>query len=380
MIDSKKYLYSKQIETIYAQSITAAIGNTLSALLIVYIFSSSVVMWKLWTLFGIITFFSIARIFIYKAYKRDVNEEKIVFFGNVYVLISLISSSVWGVFWFVLIPTTQPVHLAIVGMWVMGMSAAPAISYAVYLKSLFAYFLPITISGIAAFLYIGGPYATPIALVLVIYTFVLIRGSIPVNKSIIDSILLNLKLKVEIKEREKIQKELEELSIKDGLTGLFNRRFFDETLKFELHSAQRSAYELSLIMIDIDYFKAYNDNYGHLEGDDCLKIITKNIKLSAKRYGDIVCRYGGEEFAIILPRTSSQNAYKIAQEIKKSVLALEIEHKYSEIDDINFITLSFGVGTIVPIKDTKMEEIIYLADKALYEAKNSGRNRVTVLK
>lgn len=171
-------------------------------------------------------------------------------------------------------------------------------------------------------------------------------------------------------------KKLEELTLIDGLTRIANRRHFDAYLNKEWEISKRTSRPISLIMIDIDFFKKYNDSYGHLEGDSCLQNVAKAIKESINREGDLVSRYGGEEFGVILSETGLEGARHVAETIRRNVMNLSIAHKGSDIEKI--VTVSIGVASRVPGRDFKKEEIILSADNALYMAKNKGRNRVEV--
>jgi len=183
---------------------------------------------------------------------------------------------------------------------------------------------------------------------------------------------LRIKNHVDLKRSKDL---LRQMSYIDGLTGIYNRRLFDQTIEREWRRAIRNSSEISLIMIDIDYFKKYNDKYGHIEGDNCLKKISKVLTTGVKRAGDFCARYGGEEFVILLPDTELENAENIAGKIRKNVEDLRIEHRDSEISD--FVTISLGVASKIPeINDSDYSILIESADKALYFAKNNGRNRV----
>jgi diguanylate cyclase (GGDEF)-like protein len=164
--------------------------------------------------------------------------------------------------------------------------------------------------------------------------------------------------------------------ITDSLTGLLNRRYFDESLKTEFYRLKRSGDILSLIMLDVDYFKRYNDNYGHLAGDDCLRQIGTILKTIVARVPDIVARYGGEEFVVILPKTDENGAKTIAERIRKAVEALAIPHATSEIG--KYVTVSIGVVTVNMSAYDSPEQIVTLADEAMYGAKKGGRNRIEV--
>jgi len=169
-------------------------------------------------------------------------------------------------------------------------------------------------------------------------------------------------------------RELATIATLDGLTGLANRRQFDTHLRQEWQRMSRNEAPLSAIMGDVDFFKAYNDTYGHIMGDECLKAIATILKRCAKRPADLACRYGGEEFAIVLPDTPPQGARQVAEEIRAEIKKLAIKHQTSEIS--NSVTLSLGIACRVPNSDLAPQDLIELADAALYEAKRRGRNRI----
>jgi diguanylate cyclase (GGDEF)-like protein/PAS domain S-box-containing protein len=166
-------------------------------------------------------------------------------------------------------------------------------------------------------------------------------------------------------------------SLTDSLTGLSNRRFFDTVLQTEFSRHTRSGTQLSLIMIDVDHFKNYNDHYGHLAGDDCLRQIARTLKDMVERGTDFVARYGGEEFVVILPDTNSQGAAAVAGQIVESVCALALPHAAS--DTSKYVTISLGVASTADHVLTDGSHLVALADQAMYQAKNNGRNRYVVL-
>ncbi len=167
---------------------------------------------------------------------------------------------------------------------------------------------------------------------------------------------------------------LRRLSHMDGLTGIPNRRYFDETMNREWKRGARNSTPLSVIMIDIDCFKDYNDYYGHQGGDECLKLVADTLSKHLDRTTDFISRFGGEEFAVILPETTRSGAAHVAEKLRKAVEALAIPHKQSKVGAT--VTISVGAAGIVPNAFTRMEELIAQADKALYQAKQNGRNRV----
>jgi|GEM_PF-3363113 len=174
--------------------------------------------------------------------------------------------------------------------------------------------------------------------------------------------------------RELAEQQLKEQARRDALTGLYNRGYFNESFNREWRRCAREKIELSLIMIDIDFFKSYNDTYGHLKGDECLIKIAGILQSCLKRPADMVARYGGEEFIAMLPNTDRHGAMKIAQCFRQKLVDTAIEHKDSKV--ASSVTLSAGIATQVPQSDGNLELLIKLADDRLYEAKNSGRDRV----
>ena len=178
----------------------------------------------------------------------------------------------------------------------------------------------------------------------------------------------------DVTEQKLLEDRLRELSATDGLTLLANRRSFDETLERQWHQATRHGDPVSLIMIDIDYFKPYNDIYGHGAGDRCLQQVATAIAAGVRHEGALVARYGGEEFAVILPRTDADTATEIAEGLRRRVEALGIAHTGNPVS--SRITISVGISTRTPPQTDDFEDLMKSADQALYKAKEGGRNGV----
>ena len=180
------------------------------------------------------------------------------------------------------------------------------------------------------------------------------------------AIQIDLKLKTDL---------LDSLANLDGLTGIPNRRNFDIHFDQEWRRGRRNNTELSLSMIDVDFFKMYNDNYGHAQGDRCLKTIATTLNYHTKRAGDFVARYGGEEFVVILPTRTLDEANQFAEMLKQAVLNEKITHKYSQCAEQ--ITLSFGIASVMPSGDIEYQDLLIAADAQLYNAKEKGRNCIS---
>ncbi len=175
---------------------------------------------------------------------------------------------------------------------------------------------------------------------------------------------------------ERSNQQLELLSATDGLTGLANRRQFDQHLYSEWQRSMRNGQPLSLLLIDIDHFKRYNDHYGHLAGDACLRQVAAILYDCAQRSGELVARYGGEEFALLLPGTDGTAAMTVAQRCMDELARAAIEHADSPVSD--FLTFSIGVATVVASQDLVPESLVRSADEALYQVKSSGRAKYGV--
>lgn len=180
-----------------------------------------------------------------------------------------------------------------------------------------------------------------------------------------------VKSQVELKQ---LRDALERLALVDGLTGVWNRRRFDDYLAQEWRRGQRESASLALVLIDIDHFKAFNDTYGHQEGDRCLKSVAQALASAVKRPADMLARYGGEEFACILPGTGVSGAVQLAEQMRDAVSTLATPHRKSSVGPI--VSASMGVAAMEPTSERSPANLVRLADECLYAAKAAGRNRV----
>ncbi len=197
-------------------------------------------------------------------------------------------------------------------------------------------------------------------------------GSIALARDVTEIQASEKKLKVLTFELEQSNKKLLQLSYLDSLTNIPNRRAYEEKITSELEATKRSGEPLSFLMIDIDYFKQYNDTYGHENGDIALFRVAKQISKLLPRKTDFVARYGGEEFVAILPYTSIESATLIAEKVLQGIISLNIEHSHSAINKL--LTVSIGMAST----DTGIDELLNHADQALYQAKTNGRNRFEI--
>lgn len=189
----------------------------------------------------------------------------------------------------------------------------------------------------------------------------------------------SLELKVRIKNHIDLRQKtlmLQSLSERDGLTRIPNKRRFNDFINMEWRRCLRAYLPISLLMIDIDYFKLFNDNYGHVAGDECLKKIAKTIAGTFQRPGDLAARFGGEEFSVVMSDTSLDIAVKMAQQMRERINRLKLPHEFSPVK--SHVTVSIGISSVVPTMNQHPEKLIMAADKALYHAKKSGRNQIQV--
>ncbi len=296
--------------------------------------------------------------------------EELSEFGQRYLIYSTLISALWGVSGIILFsPTslTQAVHvLLLAGAIVAAMPVLALSSFALYVQ-IGAILLPITLN----MLLLGETAQQSLALATLLLGVLLAMASRSITS------LLN--------DLHAVQIQVQEQAHTDPVTQISNRRYFDSTFKTEWRRAARESKPLSLLMIDVDHFKRYNDKHGHQAGDQCLQIIAQCIKAVARRASDVVARYGGEEFAILLPDTSPDDAALLAERVRKSVEDQRIPHSDGAIPRI--VTISIGVSSCTPnpphdSHPPNEADVIYpamllnAADRALYRAKRNGRNQI----
>ncbi|MBN1777566.1 MAG: diguanylate cyclase [Clostridiales bacterium] len=199
-------------------------------------------------------------------------------------------------------------------------------------------------------------------------------GAVDYIKKPYNSVIVKARVSMHL-ELKRYRDRLENFSYLDGLTGISNRRKFDEYLDSTWNLAVRVSMPVSMVMMDIDFFKQYNDHYGHQGGDECLVKIAQVLSKTLVRKTDFLARYGGEEFVCILPNTDADNAFIIAEKMRQNVMSLKIPHAFSDVEEI--VTISAGVATKFPAKNVSSAGLVEEADKALYKSKESGRNKTS---
>ena len=411
---TKEHLRAKRLELIYKQSIITFIGNAIAGLLVTVLFwqKYNPTILSIWLLTNtLVLAFRSGASYLYNSSRLAGKSYEWCF--NIFNTGSVLTGILWGIIAIYICAfgtlTSCTTILIIIAGIVAGSFALNAASFPSFtafswsaLVPISMYFLLMTDSheyflGIFALFFLGILTIMSYSMNKMIFRYFsyetenikLIeklaeeKGMVmKLNKDLNKDLKLQKKIETELKNEklkvESLVEKLLKLSTIDGLTGIPNRRHFDEYMGKEWSRCAREQISLSLILCDIDHFKDYNDHYGHLKGDNCLRKIASTLSEHARRGGDMAARYGGEEFAIILPNTNLDNAIILAQQVHQAVRDMALEHKASATD--NIITASFGVASIIPNRDILSSTLISLADKAMYKAKQGGRNRVVSMK
>jgi len=389
----------RKIDLLHDQAFTAFTAATAAAALIILIFWQNVphdfiILWIIG--FVVITSARYIEVILFKKHRQSINYfQKWQLFYDVG---AFIAGLMWCYLCIFLLNHSNALYSGIVIFTVSGLCAGSMATYAGNLRTYMMFATPSTLL-MAIYLLLqteNEQYIDMGYIVLLFYFFLFFsarRFNVFIENAINQS-LTNEQLVTELQEEvslrqtaekrlisekekaESIAEDMFQLSTKDGLTGIDNRRMFDTSIQSEWNRAIRYKKPLSLIICDIDYFKRYNDHYGHQKGDVCLQKIAMVLKEHARRGGDIAARYGGEEFAIIMPDTDEDNAEKLATQMHDGIRKLEISHEASKICDI--VTASFGVASIIPTREQTFDRLIKYADIALYKAKAIGRDQVIV--
>jgi len=330
---------------------------------------------------------------------------------NSHLLFSTLAGLLWSALGIYLLSSLQAFDSFIILLMIGGLIAGAAATHSVILTAYFTFSVAVALPLIVFLFTSTKPGLNMFGLILGVFVIFLSFTAYRLNKLVGKSLSLqfdNLELLAELekeknrvnslyndleidlakrklaeeqltREKEKAEQLAQSLlaiSTLDGLTGIPNRRHFDSIIAREWNRASRTNTPLSLILCDIDHFKAYNDHYGHQKGDNVLVRIANLLQENARREGDLAARYGGEEFVVVLPATSVDNARMIAEQMRVAIEELSIPHKFSPSE--NIVTASFGVATLSPRPDQHLGELIAKADKAMYQAKQKGRNHVMV--
>ena len=368
MNDMRNHIEERKLEILYGQLYFTLMFSAVIFISMVYVFIDDISIQSMISWLGIFLLLTALRACITYAYHQsEITISNLTYWFSWHIFGVFIAAIVWGGFILHMAVSADPAYLSLLMICAAGLCASAAGDYSFSFYSFVVFVTPLlTPTGI--FLVTAqDPNIHAAGYFMLLFLTMMILLSWRLNKTTIKS--LNTQFE---------NQELQIMSTKDGLTEINNRRRFDESLHAEWYRAARLSNPLSLIICDIDKFKEYNDTYGHLAGDRCLVRVAHLLEDYARRAGDMAARFGGEEFALILPDTDSEYAKDIAEHVRMTLIDLKLPHSASQV--ANIVTASFGVYTMVPDKDTQPESLIDYADKALYQAKDQGRNMVILYK
>lgn len=291
------------------------------------------------------------------------------------IMTSTLQGVAWGVFCVVAYRFLSLSEMVIVIMTAAGLTAGAVASSSSSLTAFLGFSIPTLLPLSLVLLSEDDTESKVAGLLICLFFLLMMRQTRTINRTLMESIGNSIELEKSKQRSETLAKELYQLSTKDALTLVANRRGFDEALSREWQRSKRTDSALTLILIDVDNFKAYNDHFGHQAGDKCLQDIALELTHHARRAGDVVARYGGEEFALILPDLDDGSGLDTAMTICRDIEKLKIEHPTSDCSPV--VTISAGVHYSIPKRFEESQQLVKYADIALYRAKAEGRNRAS---
>jgi diguanylate cyclase (GGDEF)-like protein len=383
-MQKKAHLYFSpiQIKLIYDYALKSIPFNIFIALVAAFFLLSSVSLYKIIYFIISVVVISIARILTVKYVLFKANwEVDFRYYLGLFIIGNFLQGLAWGI-WFVIFAFSISIEsqyfllLLISGLVSGSVSTLSSLTIAFY-----SYAIPMIVIPVLFYIFLWDIHVLPLISILLIFLFGISLSYFRTQNFIMNGINLNIENEKLISKLQSVNDFLEEsnkkiknISLHDPLTKLSNRRHFMETIYKEWFRHLRTESPLSVLMIDIDAFKKYNDHLGHQAGDQCLKQVSKAIVKNVKRAGDLAARYGGEEFICILSETPEENALLVAQSILNTIHEMKMTHPSSTISP--YLTVSIGVAGIIPSQDSSYEKLIELADKRLYQAKAHGGDTI----
>lgn len=367
---------AEQIRQLYRLGPTVQLLGIVSALVVVSIFWRIIDPHILLAWFCSLLLLTTLRIHSIRRFLRTspAEPEIIRHWGRRYVVGALLSGLAWAALGAMYRPDWPLAAQISLFAIFLGVTAGACNADSSHFPAFPAFYLPpIIMLASRALLHSNGGFFQ-LGLVLLIYPLLLYFSGLQFYNRLATALEMRFENERLVRELGESNRKLKYLADIDELTGIANRRAMDRCLQAECNRHRRNRQTLSLLFIDVDYFKQYNDTYGHDGGDQCLIQVADLLRSHAQRAGEMVARFGGEEFAVILPETSAEQALQIAEAIRQDVELLAIPHASSQIAAV--LTVSIGVCTRIPTEDEALEKLRQAADKALYQAKNAGRNRI----
>jgi diguanylate cyclase (GGDEF)-like protein len=315
-------------------------------------------------------------VFLSSAYNKYKDDKNQYLWLHAWAGCTALTSSIFAIGLVYFTPFEQLQYTVALGLFVVALSAGSIMIYSVSMYAMLSFLLPIMSISVYFLLNQSTNISTMTALVMGLYSFITLLVVKETSSTFKTSVLLSMHYQQEQEKRQLLEQQLQDINRRDGLTGVFNRRYFDEMLETEIGRAHRNHLPLCVIMFDLDYFKEYNEHYGHIAGDTCLMNVAEIAQNLANRQGDLVARYGGEEFAVILPNIDLQGAVAFANKLQQEIQKKRFEHVTSKLTSLQCVTVSLGVANLMPFTKVKPSGLIKYAETALFEAKRQGRNRV----
>lgn len=393
-------LRRRQVEILYEQSLWSLPGGLLAAVALAVVIWPAAPRRELLGWIGVMGVLTVIRLGLTLRYRhRPPADGEARIWLRAYIAGSAVSAMAWAAGAILVAPGQSLPHWGAYLLWLGGLVAGGVATLSVVMGAYLAFALPAVLPVSAWLLLAPGaePSHQTVGVVLPVFLAFMIAAAWRVNRAMVRALRLqfenqqlnrhlradlehHVQVEAQLREAkrrlEALARELRQLSAEDGLTGIANRRHFDQVLLREWRRATRGRYPLTLVLLDLDHFKDFNDRYGHQAGDECLRQVGQVLRAHCRRPGDMAARYGGEEFAVVLPGTGREDAREIATRICADVEALAIPHEASRVAAV--VTVSAGVASIVPDRGGEPADLIEMADGALYRAKGGGRNRVSV--
>jgi diguanylate cyclase (GGDEF)-like protein len=366
---------AEQVRLLYQQGMTVQILGVLTALVSVSVFwkvadHSSLLLWL-----GILVAVSFVRLATGTGFARIGDRDfPVGKWANLYIAGTFVSGVVWGILAFFYDPAWPAPYQVILFVIYTGLIAGSFNTNSSVFLAFPAFYLPPVVCLMYVMLQQRNGGFTELTILILIYTVLMYDSSLKYHRRLTETLKLRFENEKLADRLTHSNEKLLRLAEVDALTEVCNRRSMDGFLKKMWHEHYQQGEPLALLFIDIDFFKEFNDTYGHGEGDRSLVRVARTLQRHLRSETDCVARYGGEEFAVILPRTNPMEAMHVADRIHADVRALKIPHEGSSVSE--YLTVSIGVSTIVPEIDDHASLIFETADRALYEAKRSGRNRI----
>ena len=365
----------EQVSLLYAQGIIIQLLGMFASAVTLFIFLDIINHKDLFLWFFIMVFIYILRLLsAYRFNKVSFTDFNIPKWKNLYILSTFLSGIVWGTLALFMTPEWSATHQVALYIIFTGIIAAAVNTNSSVLISYVAFYIPPTLILMYTTLRQNSELFYELGFLFLIYIILIYSTSLRFNKNLVKALELRFDNEELANELKIANEKLTHLADIDELSQLGNRRSMNKFLLKELEWHYKEKKPLALLVIDIDFFKQYNDTYGHLKGDRCIVDVAKILKNNIRENFDLAVRYGGEEYVIILHDTTEIKALNIAQKIFLELLSKQIEHSTSDVSD--YLTLSIGLSSMIPDSPTSQSKIFDLADNRLYKAKQNGRNQI----